>query len=147
VGGSGAVVLCDLAGCVGAVRVDQERAVTFTDCWQWLGSIKQTRGLIYVTFWDGRRNRPAYDFLRAERDRLAQEVELHRNCAHSWEEQDAKNSQEIMKLKEKAERAEKQARELAKALNRLHDHAHQPCLSDICFAKKALSAYEAKEGK
>lgn len=34
--------------------------MTFTDCWIWLGSKKQTRGLVYGTFWDGKRNRHAH---------------------------------------------------------------------------------------
>ncbi len=32
----------------------------FTDCWQWLGSTRQTKKLIYGTVWDGIRNRPAH---------------------------------------------------------------------------------------
>lgn len=32
----------------------------FTDCWYWLGSKVQTRGLIYGTHWDGIRNRRAH---------------------------------------------------------------------------------------
>lgn len=34
--------------------------------------------------------------------------------------------------------------ELVRALNRLHDHAHNPCVSDICFAKEAIAKAEAK---
>ena len=34
--------------------------MTFIDCWYWLGSKKMTRGLLYGTFFDGIRNRPAH---------------------------------------------------------------------------------------
>lgn len=35
------------------------------------------------------------------------------------------------------------AEELARNLNRLHDQAHKPCLSSICFAKTALTKFDA----
>src|SRR5258706_4638754 len=53
----------------------------FIDCWYWLGSTKTTRGLIYGTFWDGVRNRPAHAVMyESEIGKVPKGMELDHLC-------------------------------------------------------------------
>ena len=58
--------------------------MTFTDCWYWLGSKKESRGLIYGTFWDGKRNRNAHVVMyESEIGPIPEGMELDHLCRNT----------------------------------------------------------------
>lgn len=66
------------------MRRSHTTPMTFTDCWYWLGSKKQTRGLIYGTYWDGTRNRPAHvGVYESEVGNIPQGMELDHLCRNT----------------------------------------------------------------
>jgi len=95
------------------------------------------------------------DDLRAERDRLQEEVERLRNDhQHNAEGCDCRDSAKCncwCHWKSRAERAEKMARELAEALRKIcgqTEHGFEKASFSVipCIAEQALAAYTFLEG-